>query len=375
MTNIVFLSDEVRSLVGMPYTASLMARYLTSIGFRVFFVSTYISEEARSVLEGYGITPLSLRKSPLADSYDVSYMLNFIGETLIGYNTRFLNKYYDIISNSIVLNFSNYFIARSHIWYGGGPISHVAEEIIKDKDKVSKLSVPIQTVITLIDRIFLGKVNLNAYIKCFVSNFIRQKYSSFGISSSCVIYPPIDSDIFKPVETPTSDYVVVYFGKETKYKIVKAMLDAGIRIKAFGGKGARYAPRSVLEHKNLEFFGYVSFQVLRELYANAKYTAFPFTAEPFGYVPVESMACGTPVLTYNMQGPAETVENGVSGWLVADDAEFIRMAKKIWERGYDPQMRISSRKRGLLFDYRIISKRWVKLINLVFHDLLINKLT
>ena len=363
MDNIVILSDEIRGLVGMPYAVGLIARYLRRIGFSVFVISTYISDEAKSILEKDGITSISLTNFPLADTFEISYLLNFVRETLLEYNSRLLNNINYILNNAFVLNFSNYFTVNSHIWYGGGAISYIIQDIIEDK--MPQLLPFINITMKYIDKIFLNKINTNSIIKCFVSQFARQRYSLFGLSSSCVIHLPIDADLFKPIESPASDYVVVYFGKETKYNIVKAMLDAGIKMKAYGGKGARYAPHSLLEHKNLEFLGYVSYQKLRELYANALYTAFPFTTEPFGYVPVESMACGTPVLTYNKQGPAETVENGISGWLVQNDDEFIRISRKIWKKGYNFQMRIASRKRGQLFDYRKIGKKWTKLIDII----------
>ncbi len=58
-----------------------------------------------------------------------------------------------------------------------------------------------------------------------------------------------------------------------------------------------------LSIRTLIIGGRVSDDELARLYANAKFTVFPFIHEPFGYVPVESMACGTPpVLTYDKQG-------------------------------------------------------------------------
>ncbi|WP_054857872.1 glycosyltransferase [Vulcanisaeta sp. JCM 16159] len=82
-----------------------------------------------------------------------------------------------------------------------------------------------------------------------------------------------------------------------------------------------------------------------KLYANAKFTVFPFIHEPFGYVPVESMACGTPVLTYGKQGPGETVINNETGWLVDNPGEFVRLAVKLWEGNYDDLMRVRARER------------------------------
>jgi UDP-glucose:tetrahydrobiopterin glucosyltransferase len=41
--------------------------------------------------------------------------------------------------------------------------------------------------------------------------------------------------------------------------------------------------------------------------------------EAFGNVVIEAMACGVPVISYRRGGPAEIVEDGVTGWLVEPD--------------------------------------------------------
>jgi UDP-glucose:tetrahydrobiopterin glucosyltransferase len=38
--------------------------------------------------------------------------------------------------------------------------------------------------------------------------------------------------------------------------------------------------------------------------------------EAFGNVVIEALACGVPVVAYNQGGPAEIIENGLTGWLV-----------------------------------------------------------
>ena len=42
--------------------------------------------------------------------------------------------------------------------------------------------------------------------------------------------------------------------------------------------------------------------------------------EAFGNVAIEALACGVPVISYKRGGPAEIVEDGVTGWLVEPDS-------------------------------------------------------
>ena len=52
---------------------------------------------------------------------------------------------------------------------------------------------------------------------------------------------------------------------------------------------------------------------LGEFYANADLFVFPSKTDTFGIVLLESIACGTPLLTYYEPGPKEVIEQGVNG--------------------------------------------------------------
>jgi glycosyltransferase involved in cell wall biosynthesis len=63
---------------------------------------------------------------------------------------------------------------------------------------------------------------------------------------------------------------------------------------------------------------------LRSLYRRARAVLCAAEREPFGLVPPEAMACGTPVLAVRDGGFAETVADGVTGWLLPRDEEAWR---------------------------------------------------
>jgi glycosyltransferase involved in cell wall biosynthesis len=55
---------------------------------------------------------------------------------------------------------------------------------------------------------------------------------------------------------------------------------------------------------------------LAELYERATACIFTAPNEDWGIVPLEAMACGTPVLAVNSGGPRESVLHGETGWLL-----------------------------------------------------------
>jgi len=65
------------------------------------------------------------------------------------------------------------------------------------------------------------------------------------------------------------------------------------------------------------FTGLVSEADLARLYQNADVYAYMSPCEDFGLGPIEAMACGTPSVTWDYAGPAETMVDGVTGFKVA----------------------------------------------------------
>ena len=66
-------------------------------------------------------------------------------------------------------------------------------------------------------------------------------------------------------------------------------------------------------------------QLMARAFATLMLGAWP---EPFGLVAIESMATGTPVIARRAGGVTETVEHGVTGYLVDDVAEAVMAVKR-----------------------------------------------
>ncbi len=170
--------------------------------------------------------------------------------------------------------------------------------------------------------------------------------------------------IHPTTRSPSRDSILVYVGKETDSTALRMLLDTGLPVTMFGSKSAGWVTKALQLHRypKARLLGYVDDETLSSLYSNARFTAFPFTEEPFGLIPLESMACGTPILTYREQGPAESVLDGRTGWLVRSPEEFARRAVQLWNAGAPESSMVSAcLRRAEIYHIDSIERGWSKL--------------
>lgn len=146
------------------------------------------------------------------------------------------------------------------------------------------------------------------------SKFVGERIKRIYSRDSIVIYPPVNVDKFTLYKDKydfylTASRLVPY--KKTKM-IVEAFNEMPDKKLVVIGDGEEYEAIKQIAKSNISVLGYQNDSVLISTMQRAK--AFIYAAvEDFGIVPIEAMACGTPVIALDDGGTHETVIDGVNG--------------------------------------------------------------
>jgi len=152
------------------------------------------------------------------------------------------------------------------------------------------------------------------------SEFVAKRIKKYYQRESTVIYPPVETDKFKISEELGNYYVLV--SRLRPYKkvdlAIKAFNKLHIPLKIIGG-GEEITSLKKIAKDNIEFLGEASDQKRNEVISKALAFIHP-QEEDFGIAAVEAMASGRPVIAYKSGGALETVQEGLSGKLFAEQS-------------------------------------------------------
>lgn len=88
--------------------------------------------------------------------------------------------------------------------------------------------------------------------------------------------------------------------------------------------------KPLIDETQVVYLGPADLKMKNKLMGGAKAFLNPIAwEEPFGMVMVESLACGTPVISYNRGAAPELIKNGKTGFLVKNRKEMIKAIDRI----------------------------------------------
>lgn len=152
------------------------------------------------------------------------------------------------------------------------------------------------------------------------------------------IYHGIPETLLRPGSG--SDGYLAFLGRISPEKAP----DAAIRIAARAGMRLKIAAKidkvdreyfnerikPLMSLPHVEYIGEIDEQAKSEFLGNAAGLIFPIDwCEPFGLSMIEAMACGTPVIAMRRGSVPEVIDEGVTGFIVDDEAGAVAAAAKL----------------------------------------------
>jgi glycosyltransferase involved in cell wall biosynthesis len=113
---------------------------------------------------------------------------------------------------------------------------------------------------------------------------------------------------------PNKIPILFYVGRVSEEKNIEAFCSLNIHAtKIVVGDGPAKR-KLVKKYPDVWFSGYKFGEELAECYQLADCLVFPSKTDTYGIVVLESMACGTPVAAYPVDGAIDQIKNGVNGY-------------------------------------------------------------
>lgn len=137
----------------------------------------------------------------------------------------------------------------------------------------------------------------------------------------------VDLELFNPnisnlISKIDNEKILLYVGRISKEKNIEDMInlespDKSIKwIKIIVGDGPykKELEKKYSRNKNVYFEGKKTGTDLARYYASSDIFVFPSKTDTFGIVMLEAMACGTPIAGYDVIGPKDVINYGISGF-------------------------------------------------------------
>lgn len=161
-----------------------------------------------------------------------------------------------------------------------------------------------------------------------------------GVDSR-VFNPSKRSSVFRETITNEQAKLILFVSRLVKEKETKTLVNFFHLVKGLGQGYELIVVGDGPERKDLElqmkgahFLGRKGREELAVIYASSDVFVFPSVTETFGNVILESFASGLPVIAANTGGPADIIQNGITGLLVEpkDAGDMLLKVKQLFDQ-------------------------------------------
>ena len=183
-----------------------------------------------------------------------------------------------------------------------------------------------------------------------ISETVRQRIQASYGRDSRVIQPPVDTAFYTPADVTREPFYLVVSALVPYKRIDQAIAACRLagRPLVVIGEGPDRPRLEALGAPGVQFLGWQPDEVIREHLRRCRALLFP-GVEDFGIVPMEALACGSPVIALDAGGVAETVDDTVGRLYSEPTAEGLRQAIEAWEASGCPNQPEVGRARAVSF--------------------------
>lgn len=340
----------------------------------IFCIVDFLPETDRYFLHGRKITTSFLQKFPSVSKY-YRYYLPLMPLAV----RRFDLTGYDLVisSNHAVANGVKTNSDQLHVSYTYSPMRY-AWDLREQYLKESNIDKGIKGLAARLMLSYLRKwdhqVSKNVDYFVGISKFIQERIHNAYGRESVVVYPPVDTDFFQIGKGEEKCDFYLAASRMVPYKmmplIVSAFADMPDKKLVVIGDGPEFERMKECAENNIEVLGYQDDLILRVYMQKAKALVFA-AEEDFGILPVESQACGTPVVAYAHGGALETVNDlthdlptGV--FFEEQSVASIKTAITVFEKNIEKITSGSCRENALKFSEKVFKDEFMRYIREVF---------
>jgi len=322
---VALVHDYLREYGGAERVLEALHEIFPSAPVYTAYVNLESMGENGKRFKGWDIRPSWFQKFPFANQLLSPFRI-FAPMIFESFD---LSSYDLVISSSSAVYFAKSVITKPetlHISYIHTPPRFLYGYVTSFNYKKNPITKVLGEIVNHILRIYDFEVSQRPDILIANSKNVQKRIKKFYRRESTVIYPPVSLPVIptlhhtvrgRNLKTKQRDYHLSV-GRLVRGKgidvIVQAATQLNIPLKVVG-MGPELNSLKAIAGKNVEFLGQVKDEELPKLYAGAISTIVASEDEDFGIVPIESQACGTPVIAPRSGGFLETVIDKKTGLL------------------------------------------------------------